>query len=55
MILGPVALVIVDGLIHLSEGAPFMNDFLAGGAAAVFIVRGMDVLRASTGQWPENG
>ncbi len=53
MLFCPAALVIIDGLMHLSEGKPFMSEYLLGGAVAVFFVRGMDALRAATGQWPE--
>ncbi len=55
MVLCSVGLIIFDGLIHLSEGAPFMSEFIAGAAAAAFLLRGLDALRAATGEWPENG
>ena len=50
-----VGLIIFDGLLHLSEGRPFMSEFLIGGASAAFLLRGIDAVRAVTGQWPENG
>ncbi len=53
MIVGPIALIIVDGLIHLSEGRPFMTEFLAGAACAVMILRGFDAYRAHLNVWPE--
>jgi hypothetical protein len=53
MLLGTAMLVIVDGLIHVSEGKPFMSEFLWGGAAAAFLLRGLDVARAYQRQWPE--
>jgi hypothetical protein len=48
-------LIVVDGILHLSEGKPFMSEFLIGGASAAFLLRGLDALRAVTCQWPENG
>lgn len=54
MVLAPAALVVVDGLIHLSEGKPFMTEYLFGAAFAVAFIRGTDALRALTGTWPEN-
>ncbi len=55
MVFGTLALVIIDGLLHLSEGKPFMSEFLLGGASAAFLLRGLDASRAAAGQWPENG
>ena len=46
MAIGPPMLLVILGLIHLSEGRPLLNDFEIGGAFAIFIIRGMDALSA---------
>ena len=53
MILAPTALVLVDGMMHIVEGRPFMNEFLAGGMTAVVLIRAMDAMRAAQNRWPE--
>ena len=55
MVLCSIGLIVFGGLLHLVEDQPFMTEFLAGGATAAFILRGIDALRAATGQWPEIG
>jgi hypothetical protein len=52
-ILGGLGFVIIDGLMHLSAGEPFWSQFLAGGVAAVVILRGYDALKAYNHVWPE--
>lgn len=54
MALCPLAVVIIDGLIHVGEGKPFMSEYLWGSVFAIFLVRGLDALRAYQGTWPEN-
>jgi hypothetical protein len=54
MITYSVGLIVFDGLHHLATGGPFLSEFLIGGASAAFLLRGLDAVRAATGQWPEN-
>jgi hypothetical protein len=54
MFLSTGAVILVDGLMHIWEGEPFMSDYLWGGAFAAFLIRGLDAHRAWTKQWPEN-
>jgi len=53
MVIAPLALCLVDGLIHRMVGEPFMTEFLAGGVLAVVFIRGIDALRAIQHRWPE--
>ena len=55
MLIAPPIVLLCDGLMHLTEGKPFMSEYLWGGVFAIFLVRGLDVLRAARKQWPENG
>jgi hypothetical protein len=52
-LLFPLGIIVIDGLIHLSEGKPFMTEYLWGAAFAVLLLRGQDAMRAANHIWPE--
>jgi hypothetical protein len=49
-----IMMLMAGGLVHLITDEPFMSDFTAGGVFAILVLRGIDVMRAATNQWPEN-